>query len=287
MWSRPSRLIAMILSLAVVSASEVTSRADELLAGGSFQSLIGQAGSGQTPASPQAPQADNGQKSVTKAGLREFLTSAGFEPKELGNDMYQIAVKAGAWSFPMVVELSRDEHALWMTMALKTVSDEARIPADKLLGLLAANQKFGPCFFEYSTATKRFNLSRPQPNRDVSAERFKAIVESQAKVAVDTESLWNPEKWVATNVAKHVGTWSADAGDIVYSMTLSADGTFVLTLRTGTNQNTSRGRYTLSGATLALVASDSDKLDASITWETDNSFLFKIGTDTAVRFTRG
>jgi hypothetical protein len=280
---RPNRWFATALSIAILGLSPFAARADELLSGGSLQSLIGQAGGGQAP----APSGENNQKLVTKATLAAFLKSAGFEPKDLGNDAYQIIVKAGPWSFPTVVELSRDENALWMTMALKPVGDEARIPADKLLGLLAANQKHGPNFFEYSTTAKRFNLSRPQPNHGVTAERFVAIVESQAKVALDTELLWNPEKWSATAPAKHVGTFSANAGSTSYMLTLSADGTFVLSVTTDKNQTASRGRYTMTDTKLSLVVSDSDKIDASITWESDNSFLFKVGTDTAVRFTRG
>lgn len=286
---------AALTSLAITTVQPLS--ADDFFSSDSLKSVF-QPKAPTTPQQPpqQPPQSPSVQPpaapapkstAIEPAEIPALLTMMGYQPKDLGNNIYNVDIKQGEWTLPFMFLISPDKSQLWISISLNTLKPGVTIPQEKLMGMLKVSHKYGPFHFTYSEKLRRIYLSRAMANRALTIELIKRQITFASEIATETEDLWNDDKWQTTPAAPtapqqtapapQVGTWRSTAADgSKFQLTLNADGTFVLYHTTTTKQDKSVGRYTLVGNELTLMLSETDKLESFITWNADGTFRFDV-----------
>lgn len=299
--SRTLRVGAIMLLLSVVGHSV---RADDLFSRRPLQSAIDDSviSTPKQPVTPRETESPVPQKNVDEGSLEKMLQQTGYSVKQIKDAGLLIQIKAGKWTIPTLVSLSKDGSQVWMAMVLKTLTNVSDLDADRLIGLMEANRKYGPAFFTFNRETKRIELRRAVRNLELDAKVLKLQIDILALVAGETATLWSFDssagKAPSGNsgnstpskpaVSREVGRWVSQlSGGQGFALRLDADGSFALVHRKADGSTeTSRGTYTLSENKLTLKGSDQPALEGTVTFSSNDAFNFVIGNGNGLRFER-
>jgi hypothetical protein len=258
---------------------------------------------GQQPQQPSQPQQTVPTAPAEKATIDQvesLLRESGLEVKDLDNGVLGVKVKSGTLEIPMLASLSPDKSNIWLIMILKTVDSTSDMTPNRLMGLMEANQKYGPAFFTFSRQTKQIQLRRAVSNHNMTASHLKLQIDIMALVVTQTTSLWSGQAASQTTpsesksqpqspaVSREVGRWVVELKNGGgFALLLNADGSFVLMHRKpdGT-ADTSRGTYTLADGKLTLKISGEPDLVGKVTFSTNNEFKFVVGNGSGLNFKR-
>ncbi len=128
---------------------------------------------------------------LTVAHLGEMLTP--YDPyttTENGRVAYSIIVPRDKWNINLIISISANGEVIWMTNRLSQVPYAGKVSSAALLNVLRKNRDIGPMFFEIWDDS--LVMSYPVPNRDLSAESMKKIVDDFVTTVVNNAALWDP-----------------------------------------------------------------------------------------------
>lgn len=137
---------------------------------------------------------------LTDESLGTLLKGMGFEAS-LEDKRYDFAFKAtiedAEWELSMSTVLSQDTSSCWVMAWLDELPKSAAdVPRTALLRLLADNDKLGKGkFFTYIAANRRFVLQRVIPNENMTAEKFRGVLDDLGQSVVATHPHWSVSNW--------------------------------------------------------------------------------------------
>ncbi len=266
--------------------------ADGLFSDVSINSVFAKPG-GAAPAPGGQPIAPPpGQSAPDSAGLGALAATvklAGFEPKQVSDQIVQTKVQLDKWSFPVLISSNQQKQEVVLVVLLSLVKDETQLSSAKLLELLDASREHSPAYFAYSSKRKRIELYRTVEGQAPSAQRLKTELNRLAEIAKSTETLWNltavqTNKPVTTSptalpkpaaTPSLAGKWSAaKSAKEAFAVQLTADGKYTLVHVADGKQTKSSGTFTLAGQQLTLAGSDGTKIAGNITSQSQQQFVF-------------
>ena len=139
---------------------------------------------------------------LTDQSLGTLLQAMGLETK-VQEKRYDFAFKATIddqeWELSMSSVLSQDGSSVWVMAWLDELPKSAAdVPRTALLRLLSDNDKLGKGkFFTYIAANRRFVLQRVIPNENMTAERFRAVLDDLGESVVATHPHWRVANWTS------------------------------------------------------------------------------------------
>ena len=131
--------------------------------------LASAAGLGAARADTPAP-AEKAAKAVaplTDEGLGAMLENMGYEYKAEKQEktvIYTVKIDHDGWTYFLDVSLSGDKDQLWISSAAADVPADGKVPAEKLLQLLAETNDIGPAAVYYDTKFKKIKVALPLLN---------------------------------------------------------------------------------------------------------------------------
>lgn len=136
---------------------------------------------------------------LTQESLGELLKAIGLKPTLL-ETRYDFKFQANhdeAWVLSMSAVLSNDGETIWIMAWLDELPSSAReVPRVALLRLLADNDKMGGGkFFSFIPGNKRFVLQRVVANREMSSQKFRALLTDLGKTVAETHGHWSVSSW--------------------------------------------------------------------------------------------
>lgn len=137
---------------------------------------------------------------LTDESLGTLLKGMGFDAS-LEDKRYDFAFKAtiedAEWELSMSTVLSQDTSSVWVMAWLDELPKSAAdVPRTALLRLLADNDKLGKGkFFTYIAANRRFVLQRVIPNENMTAEKFRGVLDDLGQSVVATHPHWSVSNW--------------------------------------------------------------------------------------------
>ena len=169
--------------------------------------------------------------------LGTLLKAMGLDTK-VQEQRYDFAFKAtiddNEWELSMSSVLSQDGSSVWVMAWLDELPKSAAdVPRTALLRLLSDNDKLGKGkFFTYIAANRRFVLQRVIPNENITAERFRAVLDDLGQSVVETHPHWSVSNW--TSPAAEDPAQVAKTGSPMKGSTQTATGTAPATLPANT-----------------------------------------------------
>lgn len=135
---------------------------------------------------------------VTVESLGDILRSLKLKPtRQESRHDFAFAAKVGGtgteeWTLSMSVVLSKDEKSIWLMAWLDELPNNADIPADALLSLLALNDRLGNGhFFAYVPSNRRIVLERIVPNQEITTKTFRGYLLDMGKSVALTHPEWS------------------------------------------------------------------------------------------------
>lgn len=262
---------------AALTAATTSVQADDLFSTGDLGSVFA------TPDKQPAVET----KVLEPSELGAFLRSAGYQVKDAGGDIYTMDFQRDDWTFPMAFTISPNRENFWIIMFLRSNQDRSTLTTDRLLGLMAANNTYGPAHFVYNPETRQLNLNRPLSNRGLTADELREKLNQLVAVAIETSNIWSGDSDGQqtraggqddpnTNI---VGKWLAVRTDLsVIGLRFNADGTFLLIHEQDGSKTQYEGRYSFAGNVLRLASNDGNRLEGPFTWSADGGFQFQPNT---------
>jgi hypothetical protein len=130
------------------------------------------------------------------AQVTRTLTSAGYQPKQVNDDVVSFSMDVNELSVPVLVS-NAGNGELRVKMLLSFLASGQQVPTAKLLKLLDSNRNDQPAVFTYNEDLRQIEL-----HMTVSAENARGIhlrdqLDVLAEIAVNTETLWNVGKVVS------------------------------------------------------------------------------------------
>lgn len=285
-------LVCSVLAV-IMSGPSLALAGDDLFSEVPAQSVFGHS------ANSDAPTASPLRRVAGPRSLTNLLLAAGLQPKEVSPQVVTAKVSHGSAAISVLITVSDDQTQLWLSMPLSTVQNDADLPKEKLLALLEATQKHAPFIFHYSTTSKRIELQRVLPNRDVTGDAIRTELQDMVDLAAKTPEVWRlesavtPSSTVATATSPAsaptagapatstppsttpvasgspgnalVGTWSAALSNTeAFALQLKADGAFLLVHVKDKNSTRSQGKFTAQGGSLTLQGADGTSLSGTL-----------------------
>lgn len=226
-------------------------------------------------------------KVLEPSELGGFLRAAGYQVKDAGDNIFTMDYKRDDWTFPMAFTISPNGENFWIVMFLRSNQDKTTLSMDRLLGLMAANNTYGPAHFTYNPETKQLNLNRPLSNRGLTIQELQEKLNQVVAVAIETSDLWagntNTQQTRANGQddpnSNIVGKWLAVQTDLaVIGLRFNADGTFLLIHEQKGSKTQYEGRYSFAGNVLRLASNDGNRLEGPFSWSADGGFQFQPNT---------
>ena len=90
---------------------------------------------------------------------------------------------------------------LWVSSALRPLPEKGKVRADILEKILAKNYEIDPIHFAV-TSSRYLYLELALTNRGITARSLRTELDEFMTAIRNTESLWNPAKYPAPEVAK-------------------------------------------------------------------------------------
>lgn len=251
--------------------------------------------------------------------VARLLREAGLEATVNERDSVSTVKKIDSWEFPVLVMISENEKEISVVLGLSSIPDSSKVPADKLLGLLEANQKYSSAHFVFNRVRQRTEVVGMLKNEAVTGLMLRDEISRLAVLARDTEDLWdlnpvvklnpaaaaeNNSSVTSTSVAPSVpgttlqvqasslrGTWSAvKSSSEAFAVEFRDDGKFVLVYVNQGKQTRSSGAFVLTSETLTLSGEKGFTLSGAIKSVSDSEFQFRpasrAGNSDALTFKR-
>jgi uncharacterized protein (TIGR03067 family) len=137
---------------------------------------------------------------VDSENLGKQLKEAGFEPRSLSDDVFQVSVEHDAWKVHIMVSAPREGERIWLECKFAPVGDPASVPASAWRHLLEENERISPAHFAFDKSDKRVHLYKGFRNHDVSPARLKKEIDAFDAVVRRTHSVWKAEKFTPVDV---------------------------------------------------------------------------------------
>ena len=137
---------------------------------------------------------------LTDPLLGTLLKAMGFDAK-VEDKRYDFDFKATIeneeWKLSFSAVLSQDASSIWVMAWLDELPKSASdVPRTALLRLLSDNDKLGKGkFFTYISSNRRFVLQRVIPNENITAEKFRAVLDDLGQSVVATHPHWSVSNW--------------------------------------------------------------------------------------------
>jgi hypothetical protein len=169
----------------------------------SRRGLLAGAAGGVLVSSAAARAADPVPGALTEKSLGELLESLTLKPDKQ-QQRYDFAFLAPfgdqKWELSMSSVLSQDGSSIWIMAWLdECPKAAAEVPRTALLRLLAENDKLGGGkFFAYIPSNRRFVLQQVVPNENMTAAKFKVILQDLGTTVVETHPTWSVAGWNQT-----------------------------------------------------------------------------------------
>jgi hypothetical protein len=169
----------------------------------SRRGLLAGAAGGVLISTSAARAADPAPGALTEKSLGELLESLTLKPDKQ-QQRYDFAFLAPfgdqKWELSMSAVLSQDGTSIWIMAWLdECPKSAAEVPRTALLRLLAENDKLGGGkFFAYIPSNRRFVLQQVVPNENMTAAKFKVILQDLGTTVVETHPTWSVAGWNQT-----------------------------------------------------------------------------------------
>jgi uncharacterized protein (TIGR03066 family) len=306
------RLHAVCFILTTCAFSASNARADELFSRIKTDEVFARS----TPADVKPGETPAKTERIADVSqLFDRLRDSGLEPQKDGEDAVNITLQHSKWNFPIRLELIDQAQKVLVQLGLES-ADKKPLPADRLMGLLAANSQIRPACFTFSITRKRLELAVQLTNDTLNVRALREELRNLATLAEKTAPAWEvtsssgsastdnsasapaqgsqaaapnksaPNASAANPASFLVGKWSANRANAEnFTLQLGADGAFELSHTKSGRTTRSKGRYELSGRQLTLTASDKVKIVAEISNITARSFDFTPGGTAAAKLT--
>jgi hypothetical protein len=170
------------------------------------RSVIGAAFAAAVPSAIGLQAAEEKQAAVkgklTEQSLATMLKAMDLDAK-VQEKRFDFAFKATIedieWELSMSAVLSQDSSSIWVLAWLDELpKSSADVPRTALLRLLSDNDKFGRGkFFAFIASNRRFVLQRVVPNENITAEKFRAILDDLGESVVLTHPHWSVSNWIS------------------------------------------------------------------------------------------
>ena len=140
---------------------------------------------------------------LTEKSLGELLETLTLKPDKQ-QQRYDFAFLAPfgdqKWELSMSAVLSQDGTSVWIMAWLdECPKAAAEVPRTALLRILAENDKLGGGkFFAYIPSNRRFVLQQVIPNENMTAAKFKVILQDLGTTVVETHPTWSVTGWNQT-----------------------------------------------------------------------------------------
>lgn len=125
---------------------------------------------------------------IRKAELRATLTKLGYEPKELGNGVYEVETLKGKEKIFVSVSISPSENKIWLTGTYGVLTDREKQDPEFLLSLLEKNGEIQPAHFYVRRG--KLNIGIPVDNKQITAASLNKEINGFADVVVKTKPFW-------------------------------------------------------------------------------------------------
>lgn len=120
--------------------------------------------------------------------IKGMLTNLGFEPKDLGDNIYEITVTKGDWDVFISVSLSRSKTKMWLVVNLGNFGEKSKGDPKKLYALLQKNTDIQPAQFYVRGDGLRLGL--PLDNRGLTPALIRKEIDTLVDHTAKTEALW-------------------------------------------------------------------------------------------------
>lgn len=139
---------------------------------------------------------------LTEESLGTLLKAMGLETKaqeQRFDFTFKATIESEEWELSMSSVLSQDGSSVWVMAWLDELPKSAAdVPRTALLRLLSDNDKLGKGkFFAYIAANRRFVLQRVIPNENITAEKFRAVLDDLGQSVVGTHPHWSVSNWTS------------------------------------------------------------------------------------------
>ncbi len=236
--------------------------------------------------------------------IARLLREAGLEATASEGNSVSTTKKIDSWEFPVLVIISETEKDISVVLGLSSIQDAAKVPAEKLLGLLEANQKYASAHFVFNRSRQRTEVVGTLRNEAVTGLILRDEINRLAVLARDTADVWklNPgakpkqsavsgtgSVTVASPVAPSTllttaaglvsplkGRWTAVKSNTeAFAVEFTAEGTFVLVYVNQGKQIRSSGTFLIASETLTFSGEKEFKLSGSLKTVSDAEFQFR------------
>jgi hypothetical protein len=291
--NKPLLLTALALGLGL---SGVARSADKLFSDISTDTVFAPPGS--AAAAPRAPvRNEPSPLELAANSLSGTLLAAGYEPKSGTDGGVMFTIRKDDMSLPLRATLSDDDVQLRLGMQLIQLPAGQTFAADKLLALMQSNLEHRPAAFAFDKENRRMELHLAVGNRGLTASRLRGHVDELARIAAKTRTLWaidgvsigvsTPTTATTGSSDGLVGKWVASSStNSAVALQIDTDGTFRLAIVTGTQKTQSKGKFSLTGATLTLSGDDGTRLSGTFQTTSDGFQFQPDGSKSSLTFKR-
>jgi uncharacterized protein (TIGR03067 family) len=137
---------------------------------------------------------------VDSENLGKRLKEAGFEPRSLSDDVFQISVERDSWKVHIMVSAPAENERIWLECKFAPIADPDSVPPAAWRKLLEENERISPAHFTFDKSDKRVHLYKGIRNHDVSPARLKKEIDAFDAVARRTHSIWKAENFAPVDV---------------------------------------------------------------------------------------
>lgn len=295
---KPLLLTALALGLGL---SGVAYPADKLFSDIPTDTVFAPPGS--AAAAPRTPaRSEPSPLEMAANSLSGTFLAAGYESKAGSDGSVTVTVRKDDMSLPLRAELADDDAQLRLGMQLIQIPAGQTLSAEKLLILMQSNLENRPVAFAFDKQNRRIELHLVVSNSGLTPSRLRDHVFELAEIAAKTRTTWAIEgvaigaSTAADTAAADtsaqssnglVGKWIASSGakDAV-ALQIETDGTFRLVVVSGGQPKQSKGKFTLSGATLTLSGDDGTRLSGTVQSAAEGFQFQPDGAKTSLTFKR-
>lgn len=121
-------------------------------------------------------------------GIRPLLEGMGFEPKELGENNWEVVVSKGGLDVPIAVGMSSSGRKLWLTTYLGEVTDKLKTDPARLVKILEKTFEIQPTHFFISETSLKAGMGLD--NRGIGPAILKRELDKFAEDIAGSRELW-------------------------------------------------------------------------------------------------
>jgi hypothetical protein len=128
----------------------------------------------------------------TDSTLKSSLAGLGYEPKDLGDGLYEITVEQKDLTVPLRAFLSKSKLKLWLSVTVMLKDGVAKLTRDDLQKLLEKNVDIGPAHFMIEAGVLKIKM--PIDNRGITPAILRKELDYIGQRVSDTRDLWQKKQ---------------------------------------------------------------------------------------------